>query len=65
MTRILLLALLTAAWIAGEFVIDRRYRSAGGGESRDAGSLTLLHRVIGKPRAQTQMVLQCLNRQCR
>ena len=47
MTRILLLALLTAAWIAGEFVIDRRYRSAGGGESRDAGSLTLLHRVIG------------------
>lgn len=47
MTRLLLVALLTAAWIAGEFVIDRRYRSAGGGESRDAGSLTLLHRVIG------------------
>lgn len=41
------LVLLVVAWILGEWVIDRRHRSSGGGESRDAGTLRLLHLAIG------------------
>ena len=38
--------LLTALWVASEVWIDRRHRSAGRGESRDRGTLKLLHGVI-------------------
>lgn len=42
----LLFYVLTALWVGSEIWINRRHRSAGGGESRDRGTLKMLLWVI-------------------